>query len=119
MRWLRTSVFWLIAAALVVAFAAALLPFVPTRWWAVRLLDFPRLPFGIATLVLLALLPFAAGRRPRAAMVLGAAGVVAVGADAAVLRPYIGWGAAPAVAADACPGERRLSVMIANVLLTN
>ena len=118
-RLIGLACFAVVAASLMAAVVTAFLPFVPTQWWLVRLLDFPRLPFAIATLALLALLPLVARGRPRATLFLGVAGLAAVGADAAVLWPYRAYGPAPLLAAKDCPVERRLSVMISNLLLTN
>ena len=118
MRIIRLGCLALLGTALVVALGVSLAPFVATTWWVVRLLDFPRLQFGIATLALLGLLPVFARRHPRVVLALAAAGLVALGADVAVLWPYRGLGAAIRTGAT-CPEDRRLTVMIANVLLTN
>lgn len=118
LRHLRLALFCLLGLAVAAALAASLLPFIDTRWWLIRLLDFPRLPFGIATLGLLVLLlPF---RRsyPGWSLVLALAALVALGADAFVLWPYRPQGGG-ALADESCPADRRLTVMISNVLLTN
>lgn len=102
-----------VAALLVVA---SFLPAIRTEWWAIRLLDFPRLQIGIALVVLgLLLAPFAR-RAPRANGLLVVGIVAAVAAHVVTLWPYRPVGAA--VAAD-CPAEDSLSVMVANVLLGN
>ncbi|WP_237479344.1 endonuclease/exonuclease/phosphatase family protein [Lichenibacterium dinghuense] len=118
LRIAATVLFWLLSLAIATVLTASLLPFVDTRWWLVRLLDFPHLQFGIVTLALLLLLPCFSRHRPRAVLALAAAAVVALGADALVLWPYRP-SAHLATASDACPADRRLAVMISNVLLTN
>lgn len=113
---MKNAAFLLLLAVAAVLLAATLLPFVETKWWLIRLLDFPRLLFGVglfATLVLL--LPFAR-QSPRTTAVAGGAILVALATNAAVLWPY-----RPNSGADtpACPAERTLTVMIANVQLGN
>ena len=118
LRYAKLALFCLLALAILAALAVSLLPFVDTKWWLIRLLDFPRLQFGIATLALLVLLlPFTRGH-PRAVLALAATALVALGADGAVLWPYRSFGDA-SLADDSCPADRRLLVMISNVLLTN
>ncbi|TXM77151.1 endonuclease/exonuclease/phosphatase family protein [Methylobacterium sp. WL69] len=96
--------------------AASLIPLVPTEWWWVRLLDFPRLPFALGLLAVgLGLLFFL---RESARLTTSTLALVAVAltVDAWVLRPYLPTGG---VNINACPAERRLSVMVANVQLGN
>ncbi|WP_237478379.1 endonuclease/exonuclease/phosphatase family protein [Lichenibacterium dinghuense] len=117
LRHLRLALLCLLGLSIATALAASLLPFIDTKWWLIRLLDFPRLPFGIATLGLLALLSAFGRSYPRSSLALVAAALVAVGADAVVLWPYRPQGGA-ALADESC-ADRRLTVMISNVLLTN
>ena len=118
LRFIRLGCLALLGCALVLALGVSLAPVVATKWWLVRLLDFPRLQFGIATLALLGLLPLFARRHPGTVLALAIAGLVALAADVAVLWPYRGTG--PEIRTGAtCPEDRRLAVMIANVLLTN
>ena len=118
MRFIRLGCLALLGCALVLALGVSLAPSVATKWWLVRLLDFPRLQFGIATLALILHLPLFARRHPGTVLALALAGLVALGADVAVLWPYRGAGAEIRTGAT-CPEDRRLTVMIANVLLTN
>ena len=118
LRHAKLALFCLLGLAVAAALAASLLPAVPTKWWLVRLLDFPRLQFGIVTLALLPLLlPFVRSY-PRAVLALAAAAVLALSVDGVVLWPYRSFGQ-PVPDAEACPADRRLLVMISNVLLTN
>ena len=118
LRFIRLGSLALLGCALVLALGVSLAPFVATKWWLVRLLDFPRLQFAIVTLALLLLLPLFARRHPGTVLALALAGLVALGGDVAVLWPYRGLG--PEIRTGAsCPEDRRLTVMIANVLLTN
>lgn len=113
---MTTCAFGLLAVIAIGLIGATLLPFIETKWWFVRLLDFPRVLFGLGlVLAALALAPFA-GRFPRATLTLELGVLAALGTNAAVLWPYRP--GQRAVAAD-CPVERTLSVMIANVQLGN
>ncbi|MGU3664183.1 endonuclease/exonuclease/phosphatase family protein [Methylobacterium sp. A49B] len=96
--------------------AASLVPLVPTEWWAVRLLDFPRLPLAFAlAAACLALLPFLrrSSRTTATALALAACALVV---DLWILWPYLPTSTRQV---DACPDERRLSVLVANVRLGN
>ena len=118
LRFIRLGSLALLGCALVLALGVSLAPFVATKWWVVRLLDFPRLQFATVTLALLLLLSLFARRHPGTVLALALAGLVALGGDVAVLWPYRGLG--PEIRTGAsCPEDRRLTVMIANVLLTN
>ena len=117
-RTVRLALFCLLGLAVALALVVALLPFVGTRWWLVRLLDFPRLEFGIVTLALLVLVILFTRAYPRAVLALAVTALVALGADGLVLWPYRPL-AHLAVASGACPADRSLVVMIANVLFTN
>ncbi|TXM95097.1 endonuclease/exonuclease/phosphatase family protein [Methylobacterium sp. WL116] len=105
----------LILLAAVLA-AASLIPLIPTEWWAVRLLDFPRLPFAVGSLVVgLALFPFLKGA-PSSTLPGLALATLAFAVNAWILCPYRPTGE---MRVDACPAERRLSVLIANVQFGN
>ena len=118
LRYLRMSLFGLLALAVTLALAVSLVPFVDTTWWLVRLLDFPRLQFGIVTLLLLVPLPFLFRAYPRTVLILAAAAFAALGGDGFKLWPYRSFTAA-ALPDTSCPADRRLLVMISNVLLSN
>lgn len=105
----------LILLAAVLA-AASLIPLIPTEWWAVRLLDFPRLPFAAGLVAVgLALFPFVKGY-PRSTLPALALVTLALAVNAWILWPYRPTGG---MRVDACPVERRLSVLIANVQFGN
>ncbi|SFM81713.1 Uncharacterized conserved protein YafD, endonuclease/exonuclease/phosphatase (EEP) superfamily [Methylobacterium pseudosasicola] len=113
MRSLVLYAFVLVALALS---AASLVPLIPTEWWWVRLLDFPRLPFAVGSVAVgLALLPFTR-RAPRLTLAALALVSLALAVNVWILWPYRPTGG---TRADECPVERRLSVMVANVQLGN
>lgn len=96
--------------------AASLVPLVPTEWWAVRLLDFPRLPLAFAlAAVCLALMPFLRRNSETTATALALAACALI-VDLCILWPYL---PTSTQQADACPAERKLSVLVANVQLGN
>lgn len=96
--------------------AASLVPLIPTEWWAVRLLDFPRLPLAAALVaVSFALIPFV-WRAPRSTTLVLALVVCALVADVRILWPYL---PSQSSKLDACPVEQKLSVLVANVQLGN
>ena len=105
----------LILLALVLT-AASLIPLAPTEWWAVRLLDFPRLPLAFAlAAVCLALVPFLRKNPGTTAAALGLVASALV-IDLWILWPYL---PTSTLQANACPVERKLSVLVANVQLGN
>ena len=96
--------------------AASLVPLIPTEWWAVRLLDFPRLPLAAALAAVgIGLLFFLRGA-PRSTAPVLAIVVWALVVDVWVLWPYL---PTHGLRVDACPAGRRLSVLVANVQLGN
>ena len=96
--------------------AASLVPLIPTEWWAVRLLDFPRLPLAAALAAVgIGLLFFLRGA-PRSTAPVLAIVVCALVVDVWVLWPYL---PTHGLRVDACPAGRRLSVLVANVQLGN
>ena len=114
MRVLLTIVLTLATLALA---GASVLSLLPVDWWWVRMTDFPRLQYAMALAALLALLALArpAGRGLRLGLAVLA--LAALGFNAAKIGPYF-WGA-QAEAPAACPADRRLTVMVANVKLEN
>ncbi|WP_298957160.1 endonuclease/exonuclease/phosphatase family protein [uncultured Methylobacterium sp.] len=96
--------------------AASLIPLIPTEWWAVRLLDFPRLPFAAALAMVGLCLAPVLRTAPRAVGSFLALAVAAFLVNAVILWPYRPTGATQP---DTCPEERRLSVLVANVQLGN
>jgi endonuclease/exonuclease/phosphatase (EEP) superfamily protein YafD len=118
LRHLRLALLGVLAFAIGVALLVSLVPFIDTGWWLVRILDFPRLQFAIVTLLLLVPLPFVLRAHPRTVLVLAAAALAALAADGYKLWPYRPF-AGTALADASCPDDRRLRVMISNVLLSN
>lgn len=113
---MRSLVRYALIVPAVALSAASLIPLVPTEWWWVRLLDFPRLPFA-ASLVALGLgLLFFLREFPRSTASTLALVAVALAVNGWILRPYLPTGG---LLVDACPAERQVSVLIANVQLGN
>ena len=102
-----------LAAALV---AVSALPYWDSDLWFVRMADFPRLQVLVLLLVVGAALLLFARRLPMATAVLLTAVAAAALGHAVALWPYRP-GGGDVVAA--CPPERRLAVMVANVRLGN
>ncbi|KQO61590.1 hypothetical protein ASF22_22000 [Methylobacterium sp. Leaf87] len=102
--------------AAAVLFACTFLPLVPTEWWAVRLLDFPRLHWAIGLMVVgVGVLLFPSTARWLTGLVLAAV-LLALAVNVAILWPYRPDGGGHV---EACPVDRSLSVLIANVQLGN
>ena len=104
---------------LITAAMASLLPLVETNTWWVRYLDFPRLQFAVAAVVLLALY---LGLRRRLGMRDGAVILVALivlGYHAYKLHPYSELVAAAAVTQAECSEADHVRIMIANVKRRN
>lgn len=96
--------------------ACTFLPLIPTEWWGARLLDFPRLHWGIGLLPVIACLPcFLRQARWLAGAVLALA-VAALAVNVIILWPYRPDGGRHV---EACPADQSLSVLIANVQLGN
>lgn len=107
---------WALVLLAALLATASLVPLIPTEWWWVRLLDFPRLPFaaalvvvGVGLLICLRMAPRSSG--PALALV-----AVGLTVNGWILRPYL---PTRSVAADTCPAEQRLSILIANVQFGN
>ena len=102
--------------AVAILTAASVLPFVDTKWWVIRLMDFPRVLYMVGLITAaVALLPFLR-RFTWATMVLLGMAAAAFVTNAAILWPYFSNGG---TAVASCPAERTFSVMIANVELGN
>ncbi len=111
-RWLLYAVAALGAAIVI----ASILPYVPSdRWW-VRMADFPRLQLLVAAVTVLAVLLLFGSRASRWRWPLAAAlGLAALG-HAITLFPYRPGGGD---LIENCPAGQRVSVLVANVLMTN
>ena len=109
--------FGLIGVAGLSLVIANLLSLIPSDIWWIRITDFPRLQSAAA----LALLALAAacflGRYRYASMALIALMLATLIYHAAVLLPYTPLQGA--LADSACPSDKRLAVMVANVRLSN
>lgn len=106
---------WTASLLLVALALASALPLLATDAWAVRALDFARLQFGVALLVvvLLAVL-FDAGRGPVGLWAL-AAGGAGLGVNAAALAPYAPLAAPTVPTIEACASGAGLRLLVANV----
>ena len=117
-RWRR----WLSFACvglLVILIVLTILPIIETDEWWVRLWDYPRLQ--IAALLALALVGFVVvgPRKGRAFWIAATTGLAALAWQLWQVAPYIpGWPEEVA-ATHNCPPERRISLLNANVLMTN
>ncbi|APX85928.1 hypothetical protein BV511_15200 [Methylorubrum extorquens] len=105
----------LIALAAALA-AASLIPLIPTEWWWVRLLDFPRLPLAAGLVAVGTGLLMCLRRAPRSSGPALALVAVGLTVNCGILLPYL---PTRGLRVDSCPAERRLSVLIANVQLGN
>ena len=111
----KVALLSLLGVAVAALVGGTFLPFVHTKWWFIRLMDFPRVPYiiGLAA-VGLALLAFLR-RFTCTTLALLTAALAALVTNAIILWPYRPSGGLVAT----CPGDRTLSVMIANVELGN
>lgn len=104
---------------LVMLTLASLLPLIETNIWWIRFLDFPRLQFALAMIVLMALY-FGFRRRPSPfgwVAVIGA--LVGLGYHSYKLHLYTTFVKPAAVAQVDCPDGQAVRVMIANVKRRN
>ncbi len=110
---------WLAWCAGAFSVAATLLPFIRTDWWWVRVLDFPRLQVGVlaaATAILGLLVLDWRRRRVRALLILLLA---SFGYQASEVYPFTFLASKQVEASGGCPPSGRLTLLIANVLMTN
>lgn len=105
-----------IAAVAALLVAASFLPLIETFRWFVRIADFPRLQLLIALVGLSALLAPFFRRAPAATGALLVGMFAASASHVATLWPYRPSGAD---FLQTCPPDRKLDVMVANVLLGN
>ncbi|CUH18338.1 hypothetical protein JSE7799_00434 [Jannaschia seosinensis] len=110
---------FLVGLTLFVAVAASFLPLVETNVWWVRYLDFPRVQFAVALLVLTALLIATGGARRAWGLVAVVLGLAALGYHAYKLHPYTTLVAPMAEAEPVCAEGDRLDLMVANVQQSN
>lgn len=113
MRFVACCALAILAALLA---AASLVPLIPTEWWWVRLLDFPRLPFAAALVAVGVGLLMCLRGAPRSSGSALALVVIGLAVNGWILRPYL---PTQGLSVDSCPAERRLSVLIANVQFGN
>lgn len=99
--------------------AATVLPLVATHAWWVRFFDFPRLQVAGLILALLATAPFVLDFAGWPAWALVAALGAAGAEQARRILPFTPLHAVQVIDAGACAPGSRLSVLIANVLVTN
>jgi endonuclease/exonuclease/phosphatase (EEP) superfamily protein YafD len=113
MRLLLTMTLTLVAAGLAVVSFLAL---AETNVWWVRMTDFPRLQYVIASVVLLVALVIAKPVAARVRIALAAIALAALSFNAVKLAPYL---APTEGTAAACPVEQAFSIMLANVQMEN
>ena len=111
-----SSLVWLVG---VVAIAATLLPFVPTDAWWVRVLDFPRFQVAILAALAAALAVLALNRRRRRVQALVILLLASAGYQAAEVYPFTRLGGTELPAVPGCSPGGTVSLLIANVLMTN
>lgn len=83
----RSIAGWITLALLALLITASLLPLVETDLWWIRFLDFPRLQFAAAIVILLGLFLLLSRSLP-ASMLAGVAALLALGYHAWKLHPY-------------------------------
>ncbi len=110
---------WVIWGAGATAILATVVPFLRTDWWWVRVLDFPRLQVAVlaAGTAIVALLVLERRRRRVRALVILL--LASLGYQASEVYPFTFLAPEQVAAAGACPGDGRLGLLIANVLMTN
>lgn len=104
----------IVVAAILVA--ASFLPMIETHWWAIRLLDFPRLQIAATLILLGAIVVFLFRHAPLVRGVLLIGIFSACATHTLTLWPYRPGGKN---FVSECSADRRLSVMVANVRLGN
>lgn len=115
-RSILARVTWVAGAA---AVAATLLPFLRTDWWWVRILDFPRLQVAALAAVSAIGAILVLERRRRRVQAFVILLVASLGYQASEVYPFTFLAAEEVKAAPACDPSGRLSLLIANVLMTN
>ena len=109
----------LILSLLALAVLASFLPLIETNTWWIRFLDFPRLQFATALLVLLAGVAALRSNVGRVGWFICALGVLAVGYHGTKLFPFSGFPSHAAVGLEGCEPDSSLTLMIANVQARN
>jgi endonuclease/exonuclease/phosphatase (EEP) superfamily protein YafD len=115
-HWVARSI---VVPLIVTAALASLLPFVETDTWWIRYLDFARVQFLIALVVLLVL--YAVLRRPRGGLgwvPLGLA-LAAIGYNFYRIYPYTPFWPEEAIEVGQCPAGSRIRILVANVQKSN
>jgi endonuclease/exonuclease/phosphatase (EEP) superfamily protein YafD len=98
---------------------ATLLPLSRHEAWWIRACDFPRLQIGAGLMVVLGLLVAFGDFGEPAHQLLGIASLACLAYQLAVILPYTPLWPVELLAARTPPGERLLSLMVVNVLMTN
>ncbi|MES1925539.1 endonuclease/exonuclease/phosphatase family protein [Salinisphaera sp. T31B1] len=117
MKILRIAAFALVATAGIGLSIASVLPLVPSYIWWIRITDFPRLQSALLLVVLIALAACFVRRYRYASLSLMAVMLATLIYHAVILLPY-----APLhgrLEDTDCAPDQRLSVMVANVRLSN
>ena len=116
---MRQAIAIVAGIALALLAAASLLPLLETDAWWVRYLDFPRLQFAIALILLWIVMVAAGGIGHGAARWLTVLAIAALGYHGWRLSPYQPFAARMDPAAATCDAEDGLSVLVANVQRSN
>jgi endonuclease/exonuclease/phosphatase (EEP) superfamily protein YafD len=101
------------------AILATLLPFLRTDWWWVRVLDFPRLQVGVLAAVTAILALLVLDRRRRRVRALFILLLASFGYQSSEVYPFTFLASKQVEATAGCPETGRVSLLIANVLMTN
>jgi len=109
----------IIVPLIVVIALLSLLPFIETDTWWIRYLDFARVQFLVALVLLLVL--YAVLRRPRGVLAWGPLGVavLAIGYNIYRIYPYLPFWPERAISVAECPSGSRIRVLVANVQKSN
>ncbi|MEX6508488.1 endonuclease/exonuclease/phosphatase family protein [Jiella sp. M17.18] len=115
---------WIIVRALLALLALALivvtfLPFLGTNSWWVRFLDFPRVEFLWAAVIVLVISLGLPGRLRWYGLITSLVAAAALGVQSWIVVPYSAIAPVAAASAASCPAGNRLRVLEANVQMTN
>lgn len=115
----RAAAAMTVLGLLAVVSAASLLPLIETNVWWIRYLDFPRVQFALALVVLIALYFGIRGLPRGAGWIVIAGAVAAIGYHVYKLHPYTRMVPPDSVADADCPDGHALRLMIANLKKRN
>ena len=117
-RWRRWLGFIFLGLVAILVLLTAL-PIIETDKWWVRLWDYPRLQIAALIVIGLVGLAVVGPRQGRAFWIATGAGLASLGWQLGQVAPYVpGWPKEVTAARD-CPPARRITLLNANVLMTN